>query len=75
MRELYPRVASGEMSVNFAGTSPSRIFVPNRVGARVRRSYAFSAKFLLLLRPIALSKDERAPQRVLRWRRRSAEVL
>jgi hypothetical protein len=105
-------VASGEMSVHFAGSSrihfqrefspsPSELaaagaayggyagrweldeprheaihlpqvsFVPNRVGARVRRSYSFSEDLSLLsLRPIALSTRERAPARVLRWRRR-----
>ena len=48
---------------------PEVSFVPNRVGARVRRSYSFSEN-LLLLRPIALSPGETAPDRVLRWRRR-----
>jgi Lipocalin-like domain len=103
-------LASGEMSVNFAGASrihflrefsptPSELaaagsayggyagrwelekdapvvvhlpevsFVPNRVGARVRRSYSFSRN-LLFLRPITLSPAEKAPDRVLRWRRR-----
>jgi Lipocalin-like domain len=102
---------SGEMSVNFSGTSripflrefspsPSELaaagaayggyagrwelekdapvvvhlpevsFVPNRVGARVRRSYSFSENYLLL-RPIALSLRETAPERVLRWQRRA----
>ena len=44
-------------------------FVPNRVGRTIRRSYSFSEN-LLLLRPIALSAGEKAPDRVLRWRRR-----
>lgn len=46
-------------------------FVPNRVGHSIRRSYSFeeNARFLLL-RPIALSAGEEAPNRVLRWRRR-----
>ena len=48
---------------------PEVSFVPNRVGARVRRSYSFSEN-LLLLRPIALSPGEEAPNRILRWRRR-----
>lgn len=104
-------LASGEMSVNFAGASrihflreffpiPSELaaagaayggyagrwevdegrrevlhhvetaFVPNRVGRTIRRSYSFSEDFLLL-RPIALSPGETAPDRILRWRRRS----
>jgi Lipocalin-like domain len=104
-------LASGEMSVNFAGASrihfrseffptPSELaaagaayggyagrwevdegrrevlhhvetaFVPNRVGRTIRRSYAFEED-LLLLRPIALSPGETAPERVLRWRRRA----
>jgi hypothetical protein len=104
-------VASGEMSVNFAGSSrihflreffptPSELvaagvayggyagrwevdearhevlhhvetaFVPNRVGRTIRRSYSFSENYLLL-RPIALSPRETAPERVLRWRRRA----
>jgi len=105
-------LASGEMSVHFAGESrvhfqreffptPSELaaaggayggyagrwevdeprrevihlpevsFVPNRVGARVRRSYSFSENLSLLsLRPIALSTGDEAPDRVLRWRRR-----
>jgi Lipocalin-like domain len=104
-------VASGEMSVNFAGASripflrefsptPSELasagvayggyagrwevdearrevlhhvetaFVPNRVGRTIRRSYSFSED-LLLLRPIALAAGETAPDRVLRWRRRT----
>jgi hypothetical protein len=51
---------------------PEVSFVPNRVGARVRRSYSFSADSLsLLLRPIALAPGETAPERVLRWRRRA----
>jgi hypothetical protein len=45
-------------------------FVPNRVGRTIRRSYSFSEN-LLLLRPIALSPGETAPDRVLRWRRRA----
>jgi hypothetical protein len=45
-------------------------FVPNRVGRTIRRSYSFSED-LLLLRPIALSSGETAPNRVLRWRRRA----
>jgi hypothetical protein len=45
-------------------------FVPNRVGRTIRRSYSFSED-LLLLRPIALSPGETAPDRVLRWRRRA----
>ncbi len=49
---------------------PEVSFVPNRVGARVRRSYSF-VEDLLFLRPIALSPAEKAPDRVLRWRRRS----
>jgi hypothetical protein len=110
-------LASGVMSVNFAGSSripflrefspspselaaagaayggyagrweldeprhevihlPAVSFVPNRVGARVRRTYSFSADFLsLLLRPIAIAPGEVAPERVLRWRRRSPTVL
>ena len=105
-------LASGEMSVNFAGSSripflrefsptsselaaagaayggyagrwelekdapvvvhlPEVSFVPNRVGARVRRSYSFKEN-LLFLRPIALSPGEKAPSRVLRWRRRAS---
>jgi hypothetical protein len=104
-------LASGEMSVNFAGSSrtpflrefspspselaaagaayggyagrwelekdshvvvhlPEVAFVPNRVGARVRRSYSFKED-LLFLRPIALSPDEPSPDRVLVWRRRA----
>jgi hypothetical protein len=48
-------------------------FVPNRVGARVRRSYSFSEdSSSLLLRPIALSPGDTAPERSLRWRRRRA---
>ena len=43
-------------------------FVPNRIGRTIRRSYAFEEN-LLLLRPIALSAGEEAPNRVLRWRR------
>ena len=49
---------------------PEVSFVPNRVGARVRRSYSFKED-LLFLRPIALSPDEEAPDRILRWRRRA----
>ncbi len=108
-------LASGFMSVNFAGTSrvpflrefspsPSELaaagaayggyagrwelergapvvvhlpevsFVPNRVGARLRRSYSFSEN-LLSLRPIALSPGEATPDRVLRWRRCVARKL
>jgi hypothetical protein len=44
-------------------------FVPNRIGRTIRRSYSF-LEDLLLLRPIALSSGEMAPDRVLRWRRR-----
>jgi Lipocalin-like domain len=43
-------------------------FIPNRVGRTIRRSYAFEEN-LLLLRPIALSAGEEAPNRTLRWRR------
>ena len=106
-------LASGEMSVNFAGStrvpflrefspSPSELaaagaayggyagrweletgasvvvhlplvsFVPNRVGARVRRSYSFTENSsLLALQPIAISSHETAPVRVLKWRRRT----
>ena len=49
-------------------------FVPNRVGARVRRSYSFkenSLSFFLILRPIALTPGDEAPDRVLRWRRQT----
>lgn len=50
---------------------PEVSFVPNRVGARVRRSYSFSEDLSLLsLRPIALMARETAPDRILRWRRR-----
>jgi len=49
---------------------PEVSFVPNRVGARVRRFYSFKED-LLLLRPIALSPGETAPERVLRWRRQT----
>jgi hypothetical protein len=49
---------------------PSVSFVPNRVGARVRRSYSFKED-LLLLRPISLAPSEEAPDRVLKWRRRA----
>ncbi len=104
-------LASGEMSVHFAGGSrihfqreffptPSELaaagaayggyagrweldeprqevihlpevsFVPNRVGARVRRSYSFKEN-LLLLKPIAISSHDEAPARVLKWRRRA----
>jgi hypothetical protein len=107
-------LASGEMSVNFAGASripfpreffpsPSELaaagaayggyagqwevdeprrevlhhvetaFVPNRVGRTIRRSYSFEED-LLLLRPIAISPQDVAPVRVLRWRRRRARA-
>ena len=47
-------------------------FVPNRVGERVRRSYSFTEdSSLLSLQPIALSSQETAPVRVLKWRRRT----
>jgi hypothetical protein len=49
---------------------PEVSFVPNRVGARVRRSYSFKED-LLVLRPIAIASHETAPARVLTWRRRS----
>jgi hypothetical protein len=49
---------------------PEISFVPNRVGARVRRSYSFEGD-LLLLRPIAVSPHDESPDRVLRWRRRA----
>lgn len=103
-------LASGEMSVTFAGTSrinflrefspsPSELaaagaayggyagrwevdkerrevlhhvetaFVPNRVGRTIRRAYSFSED-LLTLRPIAMVSHDKAPDRVLRWRRR-----
>ena len=46
-------------------------FVPNRSGRTVRRSYSFAGdSSLLSLSPIALSPDDDAPRRVLRWRRR-----
>ena len=45
-------------------------FIPNRAGRTIRRSYSFREN-RLLLRPIALSTGEKAPERVLRWRRRS----
>lgn len=45
-------------------------FVPNRVGRTIRRSYSFEEN-LLLLRPIALSAGEKAPERILHWRRRA----
>jgi hypothetical protein len=102
-------LASGEMSVHFAGSSrihfqreffpaPSELaaaaaayggyagrweldeaanevvhlpqvsFVPNRVGARVRRSYSFKEN-LLFLRPIAIASHDETPARVLKWRR------
>ena len=106
-------LASGVMSVNFAGASripflrefspsPSELaaagaayggyagrweldeprgevihlpevsFVPNRVGARVRRSYSFAEDLsLLCLRPIAIASHDEAPVRVLKWRRRA----
>jgi hypothetical protein len=107
---LLMYLASGEMSVNFAGSSripflrefsptSSELaaagaayggyagrweldearhevlhhvatgFVPNRVGQTIRRSYSFAGN-LLLLRPIALSAKDAAPDRVLTWRRR-----
>jgi hypothetical protein len=51
---------------------PEVSFVPNRVGARVRRSYSFAEdSSLLSLRPIPLSVGEEAPRRVLTWRRRA----
>jgi len=50
---------------------PEVSFVPNRVGARVRRSYSFSEDLSLLsLRPIAIASHDEAPARVLKWRRR-----
>ena len=50
---------------------PQVSFVPNRVGARVRRSYSFSEDLsLLFLRPIAVAPHDDAPARVLKWRRR-----
>ncbi len=50
---------------------PQVSFVPNRVGARVRRSYSFSEDLSLLsLSPIALASGDEAPARVLKWRRR-----
>jgi len=106
-------LASGFMSVNFAGTSrkaflrefspsPSELaaagtayggyagrweldeprgevlhhvetaFVPNRVGRTIRRTYSFEEESrVLLLRPIAVSQREEAPNRVLRWRKRT----
>ncbi len=106
-------LASGEMSVNFAGSSrihflreffpsPSELaaagaayggyagrweldearhevlhhaevaFIPNRVGRTIRRSYSFAEESSLLsLRPIALSPHEKAPERTLKWRRRT----
>lgn len=109
---LLMYLASGEMSVHFAGGSrihfqreffptPSELaaagaayggyagrweldeprrevihlpevsFVPNRVGARVRRSYSFAENLsLLFLRPIAIAADDEAPNRTLKWRRR-----
>jgi hypothetical protein len=48
-------------------------FIPNRVGRTIRRSYSFSED-LLLLRPLALSPHDEAPNRVLRWRRRTARA-
>jgi hypothetical protein len=51
---------------------PEVSFVPNRVGARVRRSYSFEGENILALRPIALSPRDGAPSRILRWRRRLA---
>ena len=48
-------------------------FIPNRVGRTIRRSYSFEeipGSLLLSLSPIALSPQETAPLRVLRWRRR-----
>ncbi len=56
---------------------PEVSFVPNRVGARIRRSYSFeeiSGSLFLALRPIALSPSDAAPNRVLTWRRRRAEA-
>jgi hypothetical protein len=47
---------------------PEVSFVPNRVGARVRRSYSFREN-LLFLRPIAIAADDSAPNRTLKWRR------
>lgn len=50
---------------------PEVSFVPNRVGARIRRSYSFSEDVsLLFLRPVAIASGDPAPDRVLRWRRR-----
>jgi hypothetical protein len=49
---------------------PEVSFVPNRVGARVRRSYSFKEN-LLFLRPIAIAADDEAPNRTLKWRRRA----
>jgi hypothetical protein len=45
-------------------------FVPNRVGRTIRRSYSFKENSLLL-RPIALTPGDEAPNRVLRWRRQT----
>jgi hypothetical protein len=51
---------------------PEVSFVPNRVGARVRRSYSFKEDLSLLsLRPIAIASHDEAPVRVLKWRRRA----
>ena len=49
---------------------PQVSFVPNRVGARVRRSYSFEEHFLFL-KPIAIASHDQAPVRVLKWRRRA----
>jgi hypothetical protein len=50
---------------------PEVSFVPNRVGARVRRSYSFEENSSLLsLRPIAIASHDEAPARTLTWRRR-----
>lgn len=49
---------------------PEVSFVPNRVGARIRRSYSFKED-LLLLRPIAIAADDEAPNRTLKWHRRA----
>ncbi len=47
-------------------------FVPNRVGRTIRRSYSFAEdSSLLSLRPIAISSQEKAPDRTLTWRRRA----
>jgi len=49
---------------------PEVSFVPNRLGARVRRSYSFKEN-LLFLRPIAIAAGDVAPNRTLKWRRRA----